>query len=697
MRKYLKYFIIIFSLILFSIILYVTLIRTSHRVTLSGVLRDKNGAIVSNKTIKIDGEDLSTDYDGQFIIHIKTNKKYFYEDKHLKFSIEYNQKTKSNNSTDNTIVMTGGITSSNTFVTEDKSLMMEMKEGTVHIDSKSDYSYSEEEGVLLLTTNLDLKKSDKIIIAPTYKSNGHSLQIEEVVTKGKKKKLKVKNSPIETTINRLEIHNNNLMKVTTGDTSISSPEPMRLSLKKEEEQSISLTKEIKLGDQDEDSISGTMTPNITGSLKEDVVFDFSNFNESYIKIVGSIGFKPTANVRYTAAKTEGEMKIFDIPMGTAVTHLLGKLQYDAGIDGKLELNYDYIPNFDFYWSPQNEAKKSKVNEAINKWSEKVSMNLNGEASIKLGPAITFADTDLFQLFVEGKTEGTISGVLKATSNSETITKAEGSLKTSLIVGGEVPIANKFGIKAKYNLLNQKLFEWDSSNNNHENNTNNDIKPENDIENAEGLSNKSIEMINDELAEWFSQSHYGKDRVIAKKGLSWYHGAGSPTIVDLNTEDGKMLQGVWWVGGTKISDITDEIASRCYPPKNRQQFIDEISKYSFSLLGISPKEKDNGFIYTTNGFSIYSLANGENGIIEDEQDYIWKHVPEEAQNEANATSYFYHNNIVNSSDNLAVYPATNGIVYFNDKNNYTEETTSPATRAPQDVQEEYQKLIRKYKN
>lgn len=325
------------------------------------------------------------------------------------------------------------------------------------------------------------------------------------------------------------------------------------------------------------------------------------------------------------------------------------------------------------------------------------MNLNGEASIKLGPAITFADTDLFQLFVEGKTEGTISGVLKATSNSETITKAEGSLKTSLIVGGEVPIANKFGIKAKYNLLNQKLFEWDSSNNNHENNTNNDIKPENDIQNAEGLSNKSIEMINDELAEWFSQSHYGKDRVIAKKGLSWYHGAGSPTIVDLNTEDGKMLQGVWWVGGTKISDITDEIASRSYPPKNRQKFIDEISKYSFSLLGISPKEKDNGFIYTTNGFSIYSLANGENGIIEDEQDYIWKHVPEEAQNEANATSYFYHNNIVNSSDNLAVYPATNGIVYFNDKNNYTEETTSPATRAPQDVQEEYQKLIRKYKN
>ncbi|QPS71743.1 hypothetical protein [Lactococcus garvieae] len=226
--------------------------------------------------------------------------------------------------------------------------------------------------------------------------------------------------------------------------------------------------------------------------------------------------------------------------------------------------------------------------------------------------------------------------------------------------------------------------------------NDSTKSESNIENAEGLSDESAEKINDELAQWFAQSTYGEKKAIAKKGLSWYHGAGSPTIVDLDTEDGKLLQGIWWIGGTKMSDITDQIASLAYPPKTRQQFLNQISEYKFSLLGVSREIKDESSIATTNGFSIYTLANGETGIIEDEQDYIWKHVPANAQNEASATAYFYQNNIVKSSDTIAVYPATNGIVYFSDKNNYTEKEGSVATRAPKDVQEEYQNLIKKYK-
>ncbi|EKF52113.1 hypothetical protein C426_0386 [Lactococcus garvieae DCC43] len=220
--------------------------------------------------------------------------------------------------------------------------------------------------------------------------------------------------------------------------------------------------------------------------------------------------------------------------------------------------------------------------------------------------------------------------------------------------------------------------------------------ENSIESAEELSEESTEKINDELAQWFAQSTYGKEKAIAKKGLSWYHGAGSPTIVDLDTEDGKLLQGVWWIGGTKMSDITEQIASLAYPPKTRQQFLNQISEYKFSLLGVSRKIKEESPIATTNGFSIYTLTNGETGIIEDEQDYIWNHVPEDAQNEASAKAYFYQNNIVKSSDTIAVYPATNGIVYFSDKNNTTEKEDSVATRAPKDVQEEYQHLIKKYK-
>lgn len=695
MIKYKKITISLFLAVLSIaiIISYFTLSRTPQLVSVSGILRDRNGAIVSNEIIKIGNEKLSTDSYGQFITHIKPNKKYSYVNKNIKFSLEYKQKLKNNNkNTDDNIIMTGGITGNNEFVTKDNSLMIAMKKDTIYIGSESNYSYSKDSKELYLNTNLDLKKSDKLVISPTLTSTGYTFEIQKVEGRGKYKKIKVNNIPVEDSLSKLEIHsNNNLTKNSSKNSSIF--QPMSLSLKKEEEQSISLTKEIEFGEQDKDKISGNITPGITGTLKEDAVFDFINFQKSYIKITGEVGFHPTSEVNFRAAKAKGENKLFDIPIGTAVTHLLGKLEYHADLGGKYEFNYNYSPKWEFYWSPETDVKQSKINENVNEWEENISIDLNGEASVKLGPAITFADTDLFQLFVENRTEGKVSGSLKASSNSNVVSDANGNLKNSIIVGGEIPIANKFGVKAEYKLLNKELFNWTSSNDGEkENNSNSEVN----IENAKGISDESAKKINDELAQWFSESSYGKGKVIAKKGLSWYHGAGSPSIIDIDTEDGKLLQGVWWIGGEKMSDITDEIASLAYPPKTRQQILDKIGSYKFSLLGISQEIKDDSSVYTTNGFSIYSLTDGETGIIEDEQAYIWDHVPLEAQSEANATAYFYQNNIKQSANIISVYPATNGIVYFSARNNYTESNSPKATRAPENVQEEYQNLIKKYK-
>lgn len=718
--KFKRIWISVLSVVFICVILLAIVgyhLLNDKKLTVTGILRNNSGEIINNRTLKVNGLNLSTDKNGQFIIHIKPNKKYDYKDKDLKFSIISKHKFSfDNKKKKDIIVLKGGVSEIGEIVNKDKTIAMGIKTGVAYLDTQNKYNYDDRTHQLNLNSNLELMKNDKLIITPTANSTGHAFQIKKVISNGNSTKYIVKDTSAESVLDKLEIHKSvkdlESMDVESTNNNNDVFQSMSLTLQEKDKQTVSLTKEIKIDASQSNDVSGKITPGLTGSLEEDVLFNFINFNKSYIKIKGSINFEPSSEIKFNAIKdkNEGDYRIFCLPIGTAVTSLLGKIEYNATLGGNYKLNYKYRPNFDFYWSPKDGVSKSKVKKDISEWSESLDAGVSGEVSIKMGPAITFADKDLFQLYVGGKMEGNLSGKLENSSKTNVVTKkAIGEMKTSMIVGGGIPIARKFGIKAEYNLMDKELFDWKSetdapndmsgSTNSSSPNDSSNHYPnmDNDLEKAEGFSDDQAKSINDELAQWFAESKYGENKAIAKEGLSWYHGAGSPSIISIDTQDGKMLQGVWWAG-TKMSDITEEIASKSSPPKTRQELLDLISKNDFSLLGISKNKNDNnGSIYTTNGFSIYGLNSGETGIIKNEQDFIWEHIPPEVQNEANATAYFYENNISQSVIPIEVYPATNGRVYFIERMKYSQNSPSVAKRAPQDVQDEYQKLIKKYKN
>lgn len=209
--------------------------------------------------------------------------------------------------------------------------------------------------------------------------------------------------------------------------------------------------------------------------------------------------------------------------------------------------------------------------------------------------------------------------------------------------------------------------------------------------AANLTPDQAQKVNDELANWFVTSSYGKGKVVAEKGLSWYHGAGDPTVIADPTVDGKLFQGIYYVGGGTFEDINKlpQVAG----VSSKAKLLDAVNQYKFSLIGTSLKKDLSGSVYSGNcGFSIYQLDSGKTGLIEDEQKYIYSVIPQEDQYEAAATGYYLQNDVKKpSSSDVDVFPATNAVVYFRSRVN----PSQTMKRAPQDVQEEYQKLLAQY--
>ncbi|MDR2976012.1 MAG: DUF6287 domain-containing protein [Streptococcaceae bacterium] len=221
----------------------------------------------------------------------------------------------------------------------------------------------------------------------------------------------------------------------------------------------------------------------------------------------------------------------------------------------------------------------------------------------------------------------------------------------------------------------------------------------------GVTN-GVTKINDELADWFASSSYGKGNIVGKGfgAVTYYSGAGVATISDIDTVDGKLFQGIFWAGDKTLAeeiDILTKDPSQLHG-KSLSDFENITNNYKIALLGLSLDKNNSGKCYSEAGFSITRLTNGKTGVI-DLMDYAMAIGKEEEIKDGKSVGTYtsgasgwglpilYRRYSDDSVEGIGVYPATNGVVYFKKG---TDENAQ-LVRAPKDVQEEYRKLIEEY--
>ena len=221
-----------------------------------------------------------------------------------------------------------------------------------------------------------------------------------------------------------------------------------------------------------------------------------------------------------------------------------------------------------------------------------------------------------------------------------------------------------------------------------------------------LTDEDVKNVNFDFGQWLAGSKYGKDSVIVNGQADDINsmGAASTGFLVQDTVNGKMLTRlVGWTGDlSKSPNYYDYVSNK---DLNYDQFLKNRDTYKLALLGTDLTSTDGADYQAKSAFRVYTLKDKRaSGIYENSKEYdelLSPTVPKDQQIGAMDYGYiyYYENEVAQDKSSYQFLLGNDGQVYYVDdywlKDAKKQTKPSQYKLAPKDVQDAYQKLLKKY--
>lgn len=216
-----------------------------------------------------------------------------------------------------------------------------------------------------------------------------------------------------------------------------------------------------------------------------------------------------------------------------------------------------------------------------------------------------------------------------------------------------------------------------------------------------LTSEDIDNVNFDFGQWLLSSKYGKGNVVTNGMADEINstGAASTTFLYQNTSEGKILTRlIGWPGG----DLSD---SPSYYAEGKTMTYDEFLKYrdsfKIALLGTDMTSTMGEDYQAKSAFRVYTLkdkrAAGFYDYSKEYKELVDPVAPEEQKIGAMDYGYiyYYEHEVDHDKPSYQIFLADDGQVYY--VKDYMFDIRNPSTYelAPKDMQDAYQKLLKKY--
>lgn len=224
---------------------------------------------------------------------------------------------------------------------------------------------------------------------------------------------------------------------------------------------------------------------------------------------------------------------------------------------------------------------------------------------------------------------------------------------------------------------------------------------------DNLTEQNIKDINKEFKNWLVSSKYGKDSVVVDGKFEGIinTGATSTLFRIADSEDGLILGNLIGLYEGSISKGHDFYV-KDKDNASAQDFIDYKNSFKIAMLGEDLSSDNAESFQSTSAFRVYTLKDtslGKGGYTSnDEYKIVEKNVPSDKNMGAtnNGYDYYYENLVDQSKDSYQIILANNGVVYYVKdywiKDYFKDREKTPKyIKAPEDMQTEFQDLLKDY--
>jgi hypothetical protein len=444
--------------------IFIGLNLTAPTVAVSAVVKDDQGNVYANKTIRIGNQTVTTDDYGQFFTHIKTNRNYAVKKEDVNFTIKSNK--------DGKLQTTGSLKENLELQTPNKTVKFTVRSGVAYFGKVSDYSYADNK--LILSSRFKLKPGDKLVLEPTKEyPSGLALKVKSVTsTNGKIHAITIPTT-IQKVLTNLQIHTgqvtgSELTSTTSKNTDDAGfklePTGLNVSGKSSVEIShSSFSKDFDSGEKTKIKLSGNLSgsTDISGKFQVDANYDFVNKNKDYIKAESSLAVTSKAAAKFTA---EYEMKDKNgemieiasyqtpIPFVTIPVKLYinAKAQFNTSLENTF--NPTITVNADF-----KDGLQMKYNEATPQSTLSFDGSIKGDYGLIIGPDLTAYFAELFTVGTKVGFDGEADISGKYSTLGDNSFSGKGTMNFDVFLLAESPFLNSIsGEKEAFTVEKQIL-------------------------------------------------------------------------------------------------------------------------------------------------------------------------------------------------------------------------------------------------
>lgn len=448
---------------------FIALKLTPSTVAVSAVVKDEQGDVYANKSIRIGNKTVTTDGYGQFFTHIKTNHNYAVKQENVNFTIKANKNGK--------LQTTGSLKENLELQTPNKTVKFTVRTGVAYFGKVSDYSYVDNK--LTLSSHFQLKSGDKVVLEPTKEyPSGLALKVKSVTSSSGKIQAITIPTTIQNVLTNLQIHTGqvsgreltNITSNNTEDTDFKlEPTDLKVSGKANLEISHnSFSKDFDNGKKSQIKLSGNLSgsTDISGKFQVDANYNFVNKNKDYIKAESSLAVTSKAAAKFTAeygikGKNGKMIEIASyqtpIPFVTIPVkfYLNAKAQFNTSLENTF--NPTITANADF-----KNGLQIKYNEATPQSNLSFDGSIKGDYGLVIGPDLTAYFAELFTIGTKVGFDGEANVSGKYSTLGDNSFSGKGTMNFGVYLLAESPFLNSIsGEKGTFsiekNIFKSEIF------------------------------------------------------------------------------------------------------------------------------------------------------------------------------------------------------------------------------------------------
>ncbi|MGX9825271.1 DUF6287 domain-containing protein [Lactococcus lactis] len=466
-------FITIFSTLIAVVFLFlgtfITLKLTSSTAAVSAVVKDDQGNVYANKTIRIGNQTVTTDDYGQFFTHIKTNRNYAVKQENVNFTIKVNKNGK--------LQTTGSLKENLELQTPNKTVKFTVRTGVAYFGKDSDYSYVGDK--LTLSSHFQLRSGDKVVLEPTKKyRSGLALKVKSITSSNGKIQAITIPTTIQNVLTNLQIHTgqvtgSELTKIASKNTEDTDfklePTDLKISGKANLEISHnSFNKDFDNGKKSQIKLSGNLSgsTDISGKFQVDANYNFVNKNKDYIKAESSLAVTSKAAAKFTAeygikgkngkmieiASYQTPIPFVTIPVKL---YLNAKAQFNTSLENTFNPTITVNANF-------KDGLQMKYNEATPQSTLSFDGSIKGDYGLVIGPDLTAYFAELFTVGTKVGFDGEADISGKYSTLGDNNFSGKGTMNFGVYLLAESPFLNSIsGEKGTFsiekNIFKSEIF------------------------------------------------------------------------------------------------------------------------------------------------------------------------------------------------------------------------------------------------